>query len=266
MGEHLPRIGVPLAERHVTVDGCRLRTLVAGEGPPLVLVHGLGTSALSWERNFEALTRCGQVHAVDMPGFGASDNPPRVLSAEELADVLEQWAEAMGLSQATYLGHSLGGEVCMWLAAKYPHRVERLILASPTGARSRFGLARRFGRLVADGVKEPFGFLPTLFKAYVKAGPRRIYRTAVASEPDRLARHLPEIQAPTLVLWGRHDPVVPLQEARQLVRAIPNARLAVLADGAHGLIFDAHEDFNEAVCRFVEESVVQILRESHLGV
>lgn len=256
----IPAIGVPLAERHVTVDGCRMRTLVAGEGPPLVLVHGLGTSALSWERNMEALTRCGCVYAVDLPGFGASDAPPRVLSAEELADTLELWCATMDLPRATFLGHSLGGEVCMWLAAKYPHRVDRLILASPTGARSRFGLTRRFGRLVADGIKEPFSFLPTLFKAYYQAGPRRIYRTAMASDPERLASHLGEIRAPTLVLWGRHDPVVPLYEARQLARAIPGARLSILTDGAHGLIFDAHEDFNEAVCRFIEESVVSILR------
>jgi pimeloyl-ACP methyl ester carboxylesterase len=247
-------VNVPVESLHVEVNGLRMHAVVAGEGWPLVLVHGLGTSAMCWEHNVEPLSRCGRVYAVDMPGFGESAPPPEPLSAEALAESLIAWCEAAGITQAAFLGHSLGGEVCMWIAAKRPDLVSGLILAGSTGARSQLGLTRRFGRLMADGIREPIHFLPTLLKAYYRAGPRRIYRTAMSSEPDRLAGHLPSIQAPTLVLWGRNDPVVPLREARQLSRAMPNARLSVIADGAHGLIFDAPEEFNTTVCRFLEET------------
>lgn len=246
-------VDVPIERLNVDVNGQRMHAIVAGEGRPLVLVHGLGTSAMCWEHNVEELSRCGRVFAVDLPGFGESEAPPTALSAEELADHVIRWCDTVGISGAGFLGHSLGGEVSMWVAAKRPDLVECLVLAGSTGARSTLGLTRRFGRLMADGIREPFHFLPTLLKAYYRAGPRRIYRTAVASEPDRLASHLPQIQAPTLVLWGRNDPVVPLREARQLARAIPDAQLSVIADGAHGLIFDAPDEVNQAVCRFLEK-------------
>jgi pimeloyl-ACP methyl ester carboxylesterase len=246
-------------EHIVPVRGWRLRVLEAGAGDPIVLVHGLGTSSAYWRHNIRALAACGRVLAVDLPGFGKSDTPDGILRPEDLADVLYMWCEQLGIERATFLGHSMGGEVCLWLAAKHPQLVDRLVLAGSTGAPDCAPLWRRMAKLAHDGLREPFSFLPVLMRAYWQAGPWRMIQTARASNPARLERHLGEVQAETLVLWGANDPVIPVDEALCLSRRLPNARLVVVADGAHGLIFDAPDAFNRAVCDFLGPATVPLV-------
>lgn len=237
--------------RPQAVDGLTIHATIRGAGEPLVLVHGLGTSGASWSRNVEALACCARVYAVDLPGFGASDKPAAILPPERLADHLAGWCHATGIVRADFAGHSLGGEVCLWLALNHPDLVHRLVLASSTGGAPRAGLVRRVGRLLLDGLREPPSFMPVLLRAYWQARPWRMLQTAWRSQSPDLLRHLPEIAAPTLVVWGRRDPVVPLCEARRLASALPDARLAIVEEGAHGLIFDAPDQFNELVCEFL---------------
>lgn len=240
--------------RHLTVpvDGLLVRATVTGAGPPLVLVHGLGTSGRCWKHNLAALAGCATLYVVDLPGFGESDKPDEVLAPEQLAGVLARWCLALDLHKVRVIGHSLGGEVCLWLAATYPTLVERVIVAGSTGW-PRASLAHRLKGLVLDGFREPLHFLPTLLEAYAKAGPARMVRTIQASEPERLARELPRIAAPTLVVWGARDPVITLDEASAMACAIRRGRLAIIEQGAHGIIFDAPRRFNRLVCRFLAE-------------
>jgi pimeloyl-ACP methyl ester carboxylesterase len=240
--------------RHLTVpvDGVLVRATVTGSGPPLVLVHGLGTSGRCWKHNLAALGGCATLYVVDLPGFGESDKPEAILAPEQLAGVLMRWCLAMGLHKASLIGHSLGGEVCLWFAATYPTMAERVIVAGSTGW-PRASLAHRLKGLVVDGFREPLAFLPTLVRAYAKAGPIRMVRTMQASEPERLVRELSRIAAPTLVVWGARDPVITLDEARSMANAIPRGRLAIIEQGAHGIIFDAPARFNKLVCRFLSE-------------
>ncbi|MDB5101827.1 MAG: alpha/beta hydrolase fold protein [Cyanobacteria bacterium RYN_339] len=243
--------------RHVTVpvDGLLLRASISGSGPPLVLVHGLGTSGRCWTHNLDALSRFATLYVVDLPGFGESDTPDEVLAPDRLADSLMRWCLAMDLQKASFLGHSLGGEVCLWFAARYPTMVDRLIVACSTGW-PRMSLAHRLRGLVLDGVREPMHFLPTLFEAYAQAGPLRMLKTIQASRPEALAMEMATISAPTLVVWGGRDPVITLDEARAMAIAIPKARLAIIEEGAHGLIFGAPRRFNRLVCQFLAEAAV----------
>ena len=240
--------GTPLAHE---VRGLTVRATAYGEGPPLVLVHGLGTSAASWSRNVGALARCARVYAVDLPGFGESEKPADALPPPALADLLAAWCDAAGIRDAVFAGHSLGGEVVLWLAYRRPDLARGLVLAGSTGAARRPGLTRRLGRLLLDGLREPPGFMPTLLRAYWQARPWRILATANRSCPPALLRALPAIHAPALVVWGRKDPVVPLLEARRLAAALPDARFAIVEEGAHGVIFDAPDRFNELACAFL---------------
>lgn len=240
----------PQTISHV-VEDLTIYATVQGEGPPLVLVHGLGLSSESWALNVEELARCARVYAVDLPGCGASDKPAEALAPHRLAEVLCQWCDAEGIATAAFAGHSLGGEVCLWLAVKRPDLVDRLVLAASTGACPRGDLVGRLGSLLADAVHEPVAFAPRLLKSYLQARPWRILQTARGTRSPELLRLLGTIQAPALVICGRHDAVVPLQESKRLARALPNARLAIVEDGAHGLIFDAPESFNGLVCGFL---------------
>lgn len=244
----------PSHELVTEVDGLLVRARVLGAGPPVVLVHGLGASARCWAHNLGALARCSKVYVVDLPGFGESETPEDVPTPQRLAEMLARWCLAVGLQRASFIGHSLGGEICMWLAATYPTMVTRLVLAASTGAKVNAGFWRRLGRLMLDGFREPANFMPTILDAYMKAGPHRIVRTMLGSAPDLLEPRLGEIHAETLVIWGARDPVITIDEARSLVRAIPRGRLAVIEDGAHGIIFDAPQRFNRITCGFLTEA------------
>jgi pimeloyl-ACP methyl ester carboxylesterase len=249
--ESHPAAPAGASELSVPVDGRMVRARALGEGRAILLVHGLGTSAESWAHNLEALSACGRAYAIDLPGFGASDAPEQVLPPAALAEVLMRWCLAMGIQRATLIGHSLGGEVCLWFAARYPTMTDRLVVAGCTGAAPRLGVTRRLGRLLVDGLREPPGFMPVLLKAYWRAGPRRMLGTARRSDDERLQAILPAIQAPTLVVWGRRDPVVDRHEAARMVRLLPHGRLHVIEQAAHGVIFDAPERFNAAVRDFL---------------
>lgn len=235
----------------IAIDGITIRATVQGAGEGLVLVHGLGTSAASWARNVDALAACARVYAVDLPGFGESGKPAASLPPERLADLLAAWCVAADIRRADFAGHSFGGEVCLWLAHRHPGLARRLVLVASTGAAPRAGLVRRLARLAVDVLREPPGFLPVLARAYLQARPWRILATARRSRTPDLARILPTIDVPTLVVWGRRDPVVQHREARRLARALPDARFTVVEEGAHGLIFDAPDRFNELVCAFL---------------
>jgi pimeloyl-ACP methyl ester carboxylesterase len=130
--------------------------------------------------------------------------------------------------------------------------VEKVVVAASTGWR-RVPAWRRLAGLLVDGPREPLGFLPTLFRAYIAAGPLRMLRTMQASRPEALVPRLGGITAPTLVVWGARDPVITLDEARRMAQAIPRGRLAIIEEGAHGVIFDAPARFNRLVCRFLGE-------------
>jgi pimeloyl-ACP methyl ester carboxylesterase len=163
----------------VRVGAWRLRVLEQGEGTPIVLVHGLGTSASTWRRNLQALSGCGRVYAVDLPGFGESDDPDGIHGAAQQAIVLHAWCRAMGIRRAHFIGHSLGGEVCIWLAIRHPELVDKLVLAGSTGAPVRSNHLAKLARLLRDGLREPLSFMPVLLRAYAQAGPWRIGHTAL---------------------------------------------------------------------------------------
>lgn len=237
------------------VEGLLIRSLVAGEGDTTtVLVHGLGCSAESWALNIEAFASCSRVYALDLPGFGESESPEQVLPTEQLADMLATWCHEAGITRAAFVGHSLGGEVCLWLALKYPDLVTRMVLAASTGADSTVTLLERLPQLMADGLLEPVARIPSLLRDYFRATPERIIATAASSLSSELPQKLHDIRVPVLVVWGRKDRVVPLPEGGMLTAAMPAARLVVIEDAAHGVIFGSPERFNEVVCSFLNEA------------
>ena len=117
--------------RMLSVDGVGIHCLEAGQGPALLLIHGLGASTFTFRRILPDLARRFRVVAVDLKGFGFSERPAAgdySLSAQ--AALVRQVMDQLGVEKASVLGHSMGGAVAMRLALAYPERVERLILAS----------------------------------------------------------------------------------------------------------------------------------------
>src|SRR5437867_11720803 len=112
------------------VDGLALNYLVEGRGPAVVLVHGLGGFAASWRHNIPSLAARATVYAVDLPGFGRSGKPSAAYSLAYFARALHAFLDAVGVTQVSIVGHSLGAAVAVTYALTRPARVERLALLS----------------------------------------------------------------------------------------------------------------------------------------
>ncbi len=104
---------------------------VAGEGEPVILVHGLSASSLWWTRNVPALAERYRVYLIDLPGFGRMRRYASRFVLHRLAADIVTWMEAAGIRQAHFIGHSMGGYICLCIAAQHPEVVKRIVLVAP---------------------------------------------------------------------------------------------------------------------------------------
>jgi 2-hydroxy-6-oxonona-2,4-dienedioate hydrolase len=236
-----------LERRWTRVGEHRIHSWFAEEpgakSPPIVLVHGFVMSGRYFLPTAERLAPFHPVNAPDLPGFGRSSKPRRVLSVPELADFLADWMEISGLSRAVLVGHSMGCQVIADLAARYPERVERAVLASPSfepGARTPGVQA---WRLLLDLPRESFSLLPIGFRDYVKAGLFRAWRTLRSALADPIEEKLPLLRAPTLVVRGSRDPIARQSWVEELTRLLPGGRLAVIPNGPHAVNYSKAPEF-----------------------
>jgi pimeloyl-ACP methyl ester carboxylesterase len=226
----------------------------AGEGPPLVLVHGLGCSADYWVRNGPPLAAAGfRVIAPDLPGFGRTDGPRLGLSIPAQAGAVAELADALGVGRAAWLGHSLSCQAVTELAATRPERVRALVLAAPTGDRRNRRVLREAAGFVADIPREPLALVPWIAEAYLRCGVVRWVGTYWAGKHHDTSAAAGQVRAPAMVLVGDRDPVVDVPFARAVADALPGGCCRVVEDAAHALIFDAPEAFNRAVVEFLRE-------------
>ena len=222
----------------------------SGHGPPLVLVHGLGLSHAEWVKNIHHFEQHATVYAVDLPGFGASDNPSRVLNTRELAEAVHCFLAVLQLDTVLCMGHSLGGNVCLWLAYLYPQRVKALVLAATPGSDPAPSPWARMPRLLVDTALEPLSFMPRLLSAYARARPVRTLQTLYASDVNAILRNPRRITQPVLLVNGRYDLVVRLQEGNLWKQRLPRARLCIIP-AAHGLNFDNPRAFHDCCTPFL---------------
>src|SRR5579872_5023041 len=123
----------PFSLRHLTIHGHEVGYRMAGEGPALVLVHGLAGSSTTWRAVMPALAEHHTVVAPDLLGHGESAKPRGDYSLGAHADGIRDLLVALGVERATFVGHSLGGGVAMQLAYQFPGRCERLVLVASGG-------------------------------------------------------------------------------------------------------------------------------------
>lgn len=233
-----------VAHRWDRIRGLRMRTLITGdpEAPVVVLVHGLGMASESLVDMATELAPDFRVLAPDLPGFGASEHPPRALSIRGLADALDHWCEALGISGAIMVGNSYGAQVVVELAAREVEearagrRARALALIGPTcdpPARSLLGQAKRW---LENGRGDPGGGDPLgLLKPYLKAGIRRVARTAWSATRHRIEDRLPIVDVPVLVLAGDLDRISPLPWTERLTRLARRGERRIVEGGAHSM-------------------------------
>ena len=221
--------------------------------PAIILVHGLGVSSRYMLPTLSELAVSYQVYAPDLPGFGNSNKPKKVLDLVELAQVLAEWLDALGLAQVILLGNSMGCQVGVNLAMARPQLVAGLVLVDPTLDPYRKSWWRELGWLLLDVPREPLSLLGITVWDYLRSGPRRILVTYHYMLKDAIEKKLPELKMPVLVIRGSRDPIVPERWAKEVAQLIPDARLEVIQGVPHAVNYDAARQLGRLVRKFIQE-------------
>jgi pimeloyl-ACP methyl ester carboxylesterase len=277
-----PPLSQSIEDHWITLDGARMRFLRSGDGPPLLLLHGLLGYSFSWRHAIPVLAQQATVHAVDMLGVGFSDRPPGIdCSLEASARRLLLFLDSVGVESCDLLGTSHGGAVSMMAAALAPERIRRLILVAPVNPWSRKGAAMAaflssrpvtpiflglaphlsfthdylLRRLYGDtsrirpgtleGYSAPFA-IPGLFEHSLS-----VLRTW-SRDLGELESAIPRIaHIPTLLLWGSADPAVTPASAAPLRKQFENCHLRIFDGVGHLPYEEVPDEFNRSVAEFL---------------
>jgi len=205
----------------------------------------------------ELLAPRARVYVPDLPGYGRSDRPAGGdLAVPELADALLAWIDRMGLDRPHLLGNSFGCQVIADLAARYPERVGRLVLQGPTFDPSARSAWRQVLRWLAVAPLERSSEGPVLLRDLWDLGPCRAVDMIRKGLDDRIEVKLPSVTAPTLVVRGTRDAIVPQRWAEEATRLLPNGRLVVLSRAAHTINYSQPVRLLGAVWPFLTGSPI----------
>lgn len=252
------------------LDDAEIYYECAGSGPPLLLIHGLGSSGDDWAFQRDDFARAHRVILPDLRGSGRSTKPPGPYSISRFAADLWALLDALSITSADLLGFSLGGAVAIEMALLRPSGVRRLVVCNTLAsyrtdtwrkwleAHAQLACVRLLGlrrtaRLVARRMFPHDDQAPKRQRVVdvVGANPRRPYLDTVHaligwSALERLAA----LRAAVLIIAAEYD-YTPLAEKRAEMRHFPHAQFAVVAGSRHGTPFDAVEDFNAIVLQFL---------------
>jgi len=260
----------------------RWHYLQAGEGPDLILLHGLGASVFSWRHNLEPLARIFRVTALDLKGCGessasAEDN----LSLEALVQDVLDFMDALEIKQAALAGNSLGGSVALLLAQRRPERVSALILLAPAVITNRLPwivyplklpligwvgamllgpwiiplalrLAYHDHRLITPEVIAGYG---RPFRSLKKRlALRALCRSLNPWSPARVMALLASVRQPIAVIWGEEDRILPPQQAYWLQDHLPQSKLYLLLGVGHAPQEENPLQVNKIIIDFLQQS------------
>ena len=265
--------------RVAEVRGSRLRYLVAGEGEPLVLVHGLGGAAENWLLLAPLLLDGRRVLVPELPGHGGSEPLPAAESLNAFADRIALVVEREA-GPAAVVGHSLGGAIALRMAIRRPELVRALVLAGAAGIssgtrRARYALTMtallKPGRRIAPyrtavarsrmlktlvfgrwGAADPPALREEMARAFLSGAARHTdtlsaSRAVVLDDPRA---DLERVRCPTLLLWGARDHQLPIDDAFDYARRL-RAPLRAIADCGHLLIGERPEACADAIRSFL---------------
>jgi pimeloyl-ACP methyl ester carboxylesterase len=256
-----------------------------GDGEPLVLVHGAGTSSAVWRRAVPRLASRHRVIAPDLPGYGRSPAAGRGFALEQVADRLASGlAEAGAPAPYDLVGHSMGGAVAILVAARHPELVRRLVLVAPAGlaalprtvatllgtvagpyaiARRRLAsplagnaLVRRLALagVARDGARVPVDHARAVLAS--SAGATRIGPGLASAAAADLREPLRGVACPLGLVWGEHDPVIPRRRIDVIRAARPDVTVAIVPDTAHAPMLEAPDAF----CAALEDVLARLAR------
>ncbi len=256
--------GAAFTEGFVEADGFRIRYREAGQGAPLVHLHGAGGMRLTPAHDL--LARQFRVIAFEMPGFGNSPENTRSRTMADYAVTMARAAAALGLDRFNLWGTSFGGTAALWLAAQAPERLQALVLESPAairppGAGPASGTPEEMARQLYGHPERmpPIVLPPPAVQAQTGALVRRLI--GPGRDADLEAR-MRQIATPTLVLFGTLDRMIPSEMGRHYKELMPNAHLVLVYDAGHVIAGERPEAFAEVVGDFLERREAFVISRS----
>jgi len=273
------------AQHRLEIDGREVNYCELGEGPTILFVHGLGASWQSWLEQMPEFAESHRVVAMDLPGFGYSEMPDGDISIEHYARWCFLLLDQLGIDEAALVGNSMGGFIAAEMAIREPRRVRSLTVVSAAvfwqdyrRAQPLVGLARLSDAIVARALARSSDSIATRRRLRVAALGTAGFRyphlisDELAQEMVRSARRtdgflpalealadypldeeLPKIGCPTLIVWGAHDTLVPVKDAKRMQELIPNARREVFERTGHVAMLERPERFNRLLRDFLAE-------------
>ena len=275
-------------EEYIIIDGIKIRRLVSGHGPPILLVHGLGEFLEIWISNIAGLSQKFTVYAMDLPGHGLSEKTREDYTLGFSVNFIAKFMKAAGLHKVNLVGHSLGGAICVGFTMNFPDKVDNLILVSSGGFTDEIPLSYRLVRLpflanillgptflvnratIGVGVKRQFYNPDTapedwfeivsrhLKKPERKATIRNIIKsnTNIPDMESRITNSnmYPLVEQPTLIVHGMQDKLTPVEHALNANNMIPHATLRVFDECGHHPQIEKAQEFNDLVLSLLKSS------------
>ena len=272
---------LPGESRYVRVNGINTHYVVAGEGHPLLLLHGLGASIATWRDNIGPLSETFRVYAVDMPGHGESDKLGVDYSTDNAVRYVAQLTETLGIDRPTMIGHSISGALGLITALRHPDLFSSLVLVSSAGLGKDISLYVRLvtlpllgsilenpkvggTRFMLNNVFHDRSFasqdlvdelyrcrkMPGATKAVVRILKNTVNLRGVRREYV-LVDELKRLALPLLVIWGAQDQIMPASHAYRVSEVAPDAWVEVFDECGHWPQMEKASAFNSLVTRFL---------------
>jgi pimeloyl-ACP methyl ester carboxylesterase len=265
------------------IDGGEIFYAVAGEGAPLLLLHGLGGEIWMWEKQVAALSKRYRLYIPDLLGYGYSDRPRVDYTPSLFIDAIRQFMDRLGVKSAGLIGNSMGGGIAWAFALTHPERVNKLVLIDGIppqvipAVRNRLlrgflairrvpllpylAIAFRTRRMVRAVLMETIYDNRLVTDMMVErqyrigriAGTARVITSTVryADEVARYADVLTNLLTPTLIIWGEQDELFPVEVGKQLHASIRDSELVVIKDSGHMPMWETPDETNRAILEFL---------------
>jgi 2-hydroxy-6-oxonona-2,4-dienedioate hydrolase len=249
-----------LSARHafVVVKGRRVGYRAAGEGPPVVLVAGLGLSSRFYTQNLDGFARSGlRLLVPDLPGFGETPGPRTGAGVEETAEFLAGFVKALNIRRAGWIGHSIGWQPAALLAARRPNLAAAVVAAAPTLPRGRRRALRQLAVFSVAASRESFDVYRAVARDYISTSPARYIGTWLRHARDTPLQYLPQVSCPFLIAIGTLDPMPSPADVTLMMERLPQASVVRIQGGSHGLPRDRPEEFNRVAVEFLRKALTE---------
>jgi pimeloyl-ACP methyl ester carboxylesterase len=249
------------------INGININYYDKGAGDAVFFLHGWGADFLSFARFLDDIAGYYRAVALDLPGFGGSDEPPCGWSVDDYADFVADFLAELGISDVILIGHSFGGRIIIKLAARQGERlrIKKIILIDSAGVPPHKTLRKRARAKIYRLVKAVFSInaierrYPRLLERWRYKNSSADYRNAtpvmreclVKAVNEDLTPYMPSISCPTLLVWGENDTATPIGDGRTMEKLIRGSGLVILQNAGHYSFLDQSYTFGRVLDSFL---------------